>query len=717
MRRSRIHGQGAGDSFRKPKPLRSPAAGLLRPGWILAGWLMAAAVVVPAAYWSALSAQAISFDDNEYLVNNELVKNPSWAHAWQFISEVWEPSTVHGYYQPLTMISLMVDYALGGRVDDLAAFHRTSLILHMLNTLLVIILFYQLFRNAWAAGMVGLLFGVHPMWVETIAWVGERKTLLAAFFVLLSLVFYIRYARAGSRWEYGLSLLWFVLALMSKPTSTPLPVGMLLLDIWPLKRFNRRAVLEKIPFLLIAGVSAVITYESQRRTAIAVTPSQTGAAHIFYVLTHNIIFYLRNLAWPVNLSSHYPYPRPLNLENVNVIIGVVGTVVLIPALLISLRWTRSLLVGWSYFFVMIFPTMGVITFTNVIAADKFAYLPVFGLLLPLVYGLSKLWRWCREKNTFWPRTASVGIVGILSVLLSTGSHAYLDHWRTSESLFRYMISFAPQSPTLTFHLAYEFAQQGRRDEAIEYYRRTVEIYPQYAKAHNNLGTLLAEEGKLDEAIRHYKLALKNDPEHALAHNNLGNALLNKGKLDEAHKHLELAVHYNPQYAEAHYNLANLYVRQEKWEPAVKQYRLALKLDPQLAAAYKNLASAYMRQGNLPKAVKAYEQALRLEPKYVDAANFLALTYATRGDANIRDVKKAVKLGEWVNRATGWESPLYMGTLSVCYAEAGQLQDARRIGEKAVQLAHAQGNQSLAAKLRQQLKNYSASASQEKQKPR
>ena len=263
--------------------------------------IVCGAVVV--VHYPALSAQAISFDDSQYLSNNTLVQNPSWGSARRFLTEVLEPSTVGGYYQPLTMISLMLDCGMGGSDDNLMPFHRTSLILHTANTFLIVVLLYLLFGNAVIAAAVGLLFGLHPMAVETIAWVGERKTLLAAFFALWSLIFYARYASKNSWVTYACCLAAYVLALMSKPTSTTLPVVMLLMDFWPLKRLSRRAVLEKIPFFTLVAISAVITYVSQSRTSITSLPTNYGIERIPFILCHNIVFYLYKIIWPVNLTD------------------------------------------------------------------------------------------------------------------------------------------------------------------------------------------------------------------------------------------------------------------------------------------------------------------------------------------------------------------------------------------------------------------------------
>lgn len=343
--------------------------------------VVSAAVLV--AHWPSLSAQAFMFDDEQCLTENLLVQNPGWASARRFLTEVLKPSTVRGYYQPLTMLSLMTDYALGGRPDNLYPFHRTNLTLHVMNTMLVIVLLYLLFGRAWVAAGVGLLFGLHPMTVEPIPWVGERKTLLAAFFALWCLILYVRYARRGNWRLYIGCMVMYVAALMSKPTSTPLPVLMLLMDYWPLRRFKRQLVLEKLPFFVVGAIFAIITYVSQSNTFGVRLPGEYGPERIPLTLCHNIIFYLYKIVWPANLSSHYAFPEVLGLSNPTVLAGVIGTCILIPLLVISLRWTRAALTGWMFFFVAIFPTMQIIAFNNIIASAKFAYLPSVGLLMVL----------------------------------------------------------------------------------------------------------------------------------------------------------------------------------------------------------------------------------------------------------------------------------------------------------------------------------------------
>jgi tetratricopeptide (TPR) repeat protein len=621
--------------------------------------LVCAAVLF--THWPALSARALSFDDDQYLTENPLVQNPSCSSAWQFLTEVLEPSTVQGYYQPLAMISLMTDYAFGGRADNLKPFHRTSLALHTANTALIIVLLYLLFGQAWIAAAIGLLFGVHPMTVEPIPWVGERKTLLAAFFALWCLILYVRYTRRNSWQLYVGCFAMYVLALASKPTTIPLPVLMLLMDLWPLKRLNKTAVLEKIPLLVIGGVSAIVTYISQSRTAFTALPGQYGPAYVPLVLCHNIVFYLYKIIWPAKLSSHYAFPVPLGLSHPMVLAGVIGTCILIPLLAISLRWTRGLLTGWLFFFVAIFPTMGVVGFTNVIASDKFVYLPSIGLLMILAAFLG--W-FCSAGKPLGRQVFVVIIVVTLAAAESVAARQYLVRWRDTEGLFEHMLALTPNEALVHNNLGTTLKFEGKLDKALSHFRKALQLRPDYAEAHNNLGAVLEAQGKLDEAASHYRKAmelkpnlvnalynlgktlqsqgkldeavscyrqaLQAKPNDAPTHCILGYALQSQGKLDEAIGHYHQALQIKPDFAEAHLNLANTLKSQNKLDEAVSHYRQALQLEPDSPEAHNNLGSALRLQEKFDEAISHFRQAVQIKPDFVEAHFNLANALSSVG---------------------------------------------------------------------------------------
>ncbi|MCP4594476.1 MAG: tetratricopeptide repeat protein [bacterium] len=589
-------------------------AGAVAKPWSATGLLlvvmMAVAAVVMVVHRPALYAEVLSFDDTQYLTDNPLVQNPSWAAAGRFLGEVFEPSTVGGYYQPLSMISLMLDHALGGRADNLFPFHRTSLLLHTANTVLVILLLYLLFRRVWVAGLIGLLFGVHPLTVETIAWIGERKTLLASFFVLWCLIAYVRHARRRSPMGYGVAVLMFVMALMSKPTTTPLPVLLLLLDCWPLRRLNRRAVLEKIPFLLIACVSAVVTVVSQARTASATMPGDYPAARVPLILCHNIIFYLYKIVWPTDLSSHYPVPEPLSLAAPMVLAGVVGTCLLVAVLLLSWRRTPALLVGSVFFFVAIFPTMGVIGFTNVIAADKFAYFPSLGLMLILAWALS---RWWDRPPVVAQRVVMVLVVLGVCGAEVRGTRHYLSYWGDTETFYARMIELEPGAASLHWGLGYYLYAEGRYDDAVSEYLEALRLDPDSPDVPESLGVVLARQGRLDEAIAHYRRMLEAQPGSARIHNNLGLALFMREDVDEAVTQFQRALELDPEFARAHKNLGVVYSHRGQHEEAIAALQRALSADPSFAGAHNNLGLELMRLGRVAEALEHCEAAVRLNP--------------------------------------------------------------------------------------------------------
>jgi tetratricopeptide (TPR) repeat protein len=543
----------------------------------------------------------------------------------------------------------MFDYSLGGRVENLLPFHRTSLALHAANTALIIVLLYLLFDEVWIAAAIGLLFGLHPMTVETIPWVGERKTLLAAFFALWSLFFYIRYthvrrnvtpAKGGTRiqspvgystWGFYIACLFFyLLALTSKPTSTPLPVLMLLLDFWPLKRIKWQSFLEKIPFFILGGISAIITYISQTRTAGSTLPTETGIWHIPLILCHNIIFYLYKIIWPVNLSSHYPFPDPLNFSQPMVLAGVIGTFILIPLLLISLCWTRAAFTGWLFFFIAILPTMGIIGFTNVIASDKFAYLPSFGLLMILASLLCNPWL----KTNVISGSKSVVIILFILILASAESLAtrsYLTCWRNSIGLCEYMVSKVPNAaPSLHYNLGVAYGELGRWQEATEAFKQAIRIKPDYADAHNNLGAAYSKLGRWQEAVDEYKQAIKIKTDYAEAHYNLGTTYSKLGRYQEAIDEYKQTIRIKPDYADAHNNLGIVYGELGRYQEAVESYKQAIIIKPDYTENY-NLGINYYKLGRYQDAIEAYKQAIRIKPDYALTHYTLGVAYVVTGD--------------------------------------------------------------------------------------
>lgn len=610
--------------------------------------IIAVCVIVLAVHWPALSCRALSFDDPQYLTENVLVRHPGWNSARRFLVEILEPSSVEGYYQPLTMISLMVDYALGGRPDNLMPFHRTSLALHLANTALVIVLLYLLFGRVWAAAAVGLLFGVHPMTVESICWVCDRKTLLAAFFSVWCLIFYVRFARKKGRGFFAGALVMYFLALMAKPTSTPLPMLLLLMDYWPLRRLSRRAVMEKVPFFVIGGVMAVVTVVSQSRTADLVPSAGYGIGSVPLVLCHNIVFYLYKIAWPINLSSHYAFPEPLGLSHPMVFAGVAGTCILFLLLLVSLRRTRAAVTGWLFFFIAILPAMQMLRFSNVIASDKFAYLPSVGLLMMIASFLV----WLCDAGI--KRVVIILVVLVLAGAESVATRRYLVVWRDTIGLYEHMLSLTPNSVLVHYNLGTELQALKRDNEAIEHYRRAIEIKPDYVEAHYNLGNALKLQKKLKPAIYHYKQALEARPGYVEVMTNMANALSMQGKSSEAIDYYRRALAIKSDYPEAHSNLA--------WE---------LK-----------------EAGEMVEALEHFGLALQSQPDLVPSLFGMGWILGTDSDRQVRNAEKAIELAKHAAELTNYQNAAILDLLAIAYAARGQFDEAVPTAEAALKLASA-----------------------------
>jgi Flp pilus assembly protein TadD len=375
---------------------------------------------------------------------------------------------------------------------------------------------------------------------------------------------------------------------MSKPTSTPLPALMLLLDFWPLKRLKWRVVSEKIPFFVLGGIFAIITYISQTRTAASISPGQAGLWRITLIVCHNIIFYLYKIAWPVNLSSHYPFPESLNLSQPMVLAGVIGTCILIPLLIVSLRRTRAAFTGWLLFFVAILPTLGVIGFTNVIASDKFAYLPSIGLLMILA---SFLGWFCNVADIGKPAVRYVTIliiVLIVSCAEAASVRGYLVYWRDSVTYFQRMVSMQPRLYLAHYNLGVPYGKLGRYAEAIDAYKQAIRLRPDYAEAHNNLGAVYGKLGRYTEAIDAYKQAIKLKPDSARAHNNLGAIYSKLGRYTEAIDVYKQAIKIKPDYAEAHLCLGLTFLLSGDKASASREYEILKTLDAQMTQKLFNL---------------------------------------------------------------------------------------------------------------------------------
>ena len=597
---------------------------------VLAALTLAVCVLTAAAHWPVLSAQALSFDDQQYMTGNVLVRNPSWRSAQRFLTEVFTPSTIGGYYQPLNMISLMADCALGGSPEDLRAFHRTNLALHVLNTGLLVLLLQSLFRRPYIAALVGLLFGVHPLTVEPVAWVGERKTLLAALFTLGSLVTYVRHTqRGGWRWLVA-ALIMYLLAMLSKPTAAALPLLLLLLDYWPLRRLTRRAIVEKVPFFVVLGLCGTITMISQARTASVIAPGEAGSARSMAMLCYAVPFYLKKLVWPTNLTSVYPIPQPLSLANPVIAGSTLAILIVFAGALASARRTRAVLSAWLFFFVALFPTLGLVQYTWMIASDKYVYLPMVGLLMLLAWALIVLWDRSASRGT--SRRAVLVVAALLVTAAEIGAvRRQLTYWRDSLALAKRLLDIAPNEPAAHTQMGNALGLVGQRDEAIEHFREVLRLQPGNPEAQYNLGMALRLQGHVAEAIPYLRQSIQVDRKNADAFYVLGRALQAQGGSAEAAECFRAALRINPHLVAAHYALGQMFREEGRLEAAIEQFRRCLEVAPRDANACALLGAALLATERPAEAAPYLRRAIEIDPDIVEAQAELGRLLAQQGE--------------------------------------------------------------------------------------
>jgi Flp pilus assembly protein TadD len=396
---------------------------------------------------------------------------------------------------------------------------------------------------------------------------------------------------------------------------------------------NSRRLLAKTPYFVLSVVFAVITFVSQSRTAPVTTPGEASLQRIVLVVCHNIVFYLYKMVWPVDLTPHYGCPEPLVLTHPMVLAGAVGTIVLILALLVSWRWTRALLVGWLFFFVGVFPTLGVVGFTDVIAADRFVYLPGLGLVLVVTWLTSHAWtRWGRAPRPGAPAVAIVLIGLALAGPEAVATRRYLSYWQDTERLHRRMVTLAPHAPESHYNLGVALVKQGRLAEAIDSFSQAVRIRPSYPEAHYNLclALLSGDSVDLDGARQHFAAALQSRPNYRAAHANLGAVLLRQGHIAEAIEHYRKALALSPEDYTAHYDLAVALAMSDADDEAIRHCREALRLRPSFAPAHEQLGRILERQGRLREAIHEYRAVLRLTPNNIQVRRRLMVLQERTG---------------------------------------------------------------------------------------
>jgi tetratricopeptide (TPR) repeat protein len=588
---------------------------------LAAGIGLVLATVTLLCYWPVLFHQFVTFDDVHYLFDSGYVsKGLTWPGV------VWSLQT--GYFSnwhPLTWLSYMLDAQIYGMSPG--GFHLTNLLFHAANSVLLFFLLKSMTQRIWPSALVAALFAWHPLHVESVAWVSERKDVLSTFFFLLTLFSYARYIKEreisppvpnhASRY-YLLSLLQFILALASKQMVVTLPCVLLLLDFWPLQRISLSTgrkdfvssalvlLREKLPFFALAFGASAVAFAVQKASG---SVSSFEAMPIRLRIANSLIAYiayLSNTLWPANLCAVYPLSPHLPL------IAVLSAAFFLGAIsacfVLRVRQNPFLLVGWLWFVGTLVPVIGVIQVGSQSRADRYMYIPAIGLSIALVWGINSL---CHS----WPRRFQVfavpSIAGLAACLFCT--RVQVGYWHDSERLFRHAIAAVPNNYLGYNGLGKALDDLGRKEEAIRAWNEAIRLVPEFPEAQYNLGTSLLGQGQPEEALPHLRRALKGTPNNANAHENLGNVYLKMDKLAEATAEYASAAALAPDNPVFLQVLGSALLRQSKWSEAATVLTEALKRDPKNADANRNFGIALVNQGKRAEAIRYFSEAVRLEP--------------------------------------------------------------------------------------------------------
>jgi len=564
--------------------------------------LLAAAVFL--TYSRVLHFDFVTFDDPEYVTGNPHVQaGLSLAGvAWAF------GSSAAGSWFPLTWLSHMVHCALFGLASGWH--HFTNVWIHALSTLLWFAVLKRITGARSKSALVAFLFALHPLHVESVAWVCERKDVLSALFWVLTLWAYAGYVGRPGRGRYILTLFLFCLGLMAKPMLVTLPVVLLLLDRWPFRRGVR--ILEKFPFFAASAAVSVVTYlVHQKAGALASFEVVPVAARVENALVSYAVYILK-MVWPFNLAVFYPYSQG-SIVAPAVIAGIALGTITILVIRVLPRWPY-LAVGWLWYLVTLVPVIGLIQAGAQARADRFTYIPMIGISIVVVWGVS-------EALAAWPRIRLALAAAVCSACLVL-TWLQVGYWRDSISLYQHAIDVTSDNYVARFNLASVLEAQGDSAGAVAQLRETVRIRPYFATAHAELGQLLARQGQPEEALGELQAAVRLKPDSADAHFRLGSVLGALGRPGDAAEEFSQTIRLQPENADAHYNLGIALAQGDKLAEAAGEFRAAVRLRPDDADARFSLGITLARLGRLDDAIVQLSEAVRIRPDFTEARQAL-----------------------------------------------------------------------------------------------
>jgi tetratricopeptide (TPR) repeat protein len=586
------------------------------------------AAVTFAVYLPVRNYSFLFYDDNVYVTDNAQVK---LGLSWQGIK--WAFTTGYGSnWHPLTWMSLMLDCelfraaSLPGGVKS-GPMHIVNVLFHIANSILLFVVLARMTKGVWQSAFIAGLFALHPLHVESVAWVAERKDVLSTLFWLLTMLAYTRYVERPSAGKYIVVLVLFAMGLLAKPMLVTLPFALLLLDYWPLGRFAApkfsiiKALLEKVPLIVLAAASSVITFVVQRAGGSMLS---IYAIHLSERISNAIVSYVSYISkmfWPVGLAILYPHPA----NRIPVAKALICAAILILITIICLYYARRrkyLLVGWLWYLGTLVPVIGIVQVGSQGMADRYTYIPLIGLFLIIAFAGAEL-----LKKISMGTVAAGVIAGVILSACGITAAAQVRHWKDSLALFEHALDVTENNYLVENNYANVLSNLGRNEEALTHLVEALRFLPDSPEMHNNYGNILKKTGKFDQAIEQYKIALKLNPDFSLARYQLGVALAAKGDYEGAIKQYRLYAGTDVDLADISQGPATELAKQGKVNDAANQFHI---VKPDSTEVRSNFGYALAQSGKPKEAIEYYDKVLANDPNNVITHGRLALALAAIG---------------------------------------------------------------------------------------
>lgn len=675
--------------------------------------LTAALTLLPLLiYWQSLGHDFVDFDDPLYVTENAAVQNGLTLHnaAWTLTA-----NAVFNWH-PLTWISLMTDYEIW-RLDP-KGYHLTNIILHVANTLLLFFILARMTGTFWRSAFVAALFAVHPLHVESVAWISERKDVLSGCLWFLTLGAYAYYAARPNLFRYAPVFLLLVLGLMAKPMLVSLPLVLILLDYWPLQRVSaetlfpprnlgawRPILLEKAPLIALALASCAITFIVQQRSGAVGTFQQYPFAARVATALMAYQDYIVNMFWPANLACLYPYQPHLPFWHVALAFGFLAA---ISALVVWLgRARRYLVVGWLWYLITLVPVIGLVQVGGQAMADRYSYLPLVGIFIMLAWGLPDFVEngvrsiALRRALDIALALLAVAVLGILTVL----AWRQAGYWKNTITVFSRAIAVTENNSLAHNNLANALAGSGKLTESVYHYAKAIEIRPDYYAAYNNIGVSLSKMGRTNEALDYYRASLRIQPDCAETYVNIGKILVEQGAYDQALAHFAEAVRLNPYLVNAHNNMGIILARQGALPDAVNHFYVVTRLNPSNMGTYLNLIQGLLDIREYGKAVVFFREMLHTRPEWSQPMNSILWALTTRRGFSDQDRVPVLEMSKEAARFDHGDDPVFPDALGAAYAGLKRYAEAEIEARKALSRAQARRQTDLAGQIQRRLELY------------